>query len=82
MITSAYAERLTMLFVGDVLLARGVEKTMQERGYDYPFKKLHGLTAQADLSIANLECPISSTGTAKIKKYCLLAMVLMYCILI
>jgi poly-gamma-glutamate synthesis protein (capsule biosynthesis protein) len=60
--TPANRER-TLLFVGDVMLARGVQSTMKARGdWTYPFQKVARTLSAADLTFGNLECPISDMG--------------------
>jgi poly-gamma-glutamate capsule biosynthesis protein CapA/YwtB (metallophosphatase superfamily) len=55
--------RQTLLFAGDVMLARGVgDKMRAERDWKYPFEKIAPTLRAADLAFANLECPISDTG--------------------
>ncbi len=59
---SAPRER-TLMFVGDVMLSRGVGSRM--RGLDdweYPFEKAAEILRTADLTFGNLECPISDQG--------------------
>ncbi|MGO9270909.1 MAG: CapA family protein [Terriglobia bacterium] len=53
----------TLLFVGDVMLARHVGALMEARqDWDYPFRKIAPTLRAADLAFANLECPVSDTG--------------------
>lgn len=55
--------RLTLLFAGDVMLARGVGRRMvRENDWDYPFRRIRGTLHGADLAFANLECPVSDAG--------------------
>ena len=58
-------DKFTLVAVGDVMLARGVGKTIQKMGADFPFRSVSGLLRGADLAFANLECSISCLGTAK-----------------
>lgn len=51
-------------FVGDILAARAVETTMRKKGYDYPFEKIGGALADADITFANLETPLIGTATS------------------
>ncbi len=53
---------LTITAVGDVMLARGIEKKIAQYGVDYPFQIVSSLLSQADLSIANLECAVTDEG--------------------
>lgn len=51
-----------LLFGGDVMLGRGVNKVIHEKGTDYPLEPLYPITRGADLFFINLECAISDTG--------------------
>jgi len=52
-----------LLFVGDVMLSRAVGAKMQSEGdFAFPFRKIADTLAAADLTFANLECPVSDTG--------------------
>ncbi len=53
----------TLLFVGDVMVARGVGAKMKaERDWTYPFQKIAPTLKAADLTFGNLECPVSDVG--------------------
>ena len=53
----------TMLFVGDVMLSRGVGSRMKAEGdWTFPFQKVADALNDADLTFGNLECPVSDTG--------------------
>jgi len=57
------ARERTLLFVGDVMLSRGVGAKMQAgNDWTHPFQKIADTLAAADLTFANLECPISDEG--------------------
>lgn len=60
----------TLVFVGDLMLSRTVEKEMREH-YDfaYPFRLIANELASADLAFGNLEGPISTRGTNQGSKY-------------
>ena len=45
----------TLTFVGDIMLARAVERTIVENGTDWPFANLGDLFAGSDLVIGNFE---------------------------
>lgn len=52
-----------MLFVGDVMLSRGVGAKMGAEGdWTYPFHKVAETLRGADLTFGNLECPVSDVG--------------------
>lgn len=53
----------TLLFVGDVMLSRGVGAKMKAANdWTYPFEKIASTLSAADLAFANLECPLSDAG--------------------
>ncbi|MBD3184570.1 hypothetical protein GF312_19975 [Candidatus Poribacteria bacterium] len=53
---------------GDIMLSRGVGKRILASGYEFPFKNVAEIMKSADLTFGNLECPISSSGTADKEK--------------
>ena len=53
---------INLTIVGDVMLSRGVEKYLKEEGYDYPYKNLKDIFLLDDLTVINLECPITDYG--------------------
>ncbi len=44
------------------MLSRGVDTYLQEYGYDYPYEDVRELFLSDDLTIGNLECPITDSG--------------------
>jgi len=50
-----------LLFVGDIMLGRGVAKLMAKKGSYYPFARIGPFLYEADLTIGNLEGPIVKT---------------------
>lgn len=64
------AKELTILTVGDFLLANAVEKRIEQYGVDYPFIKLESEFNRHDLVLVNLETPVTTRGVAhKTKKW-------------
>ena len=60
------ASEHTLLFVGDIMLSRGVGRRMvAENDFTYPFQLIRENLAAADLTFANLECPVSDQGKEK-----------------
>jgi poly-gamma-glutamate capsule biosynthesis protein CapA/YwtB (metallophosphatase superfamily) len=55
-------ESVKLAAVGDVMLARKVDRLMRSGGDDYPFAKLGQELQEADLAFANLESPLSARG--------------------
>lgn len=55
-----------MLFVGDIMMDRGIRKIVEEKGggnYAYIFEKFGDGVSKADLAFGNLEGPISDKGS-------------------
>lgn len=61
---------ISLVAVGDVMLARNVGKRISEHGPDWPFKRVMHLVRNADLAFCNLECPISSDAVKVNKPIC------------
>ena len=53
---------------GDILLDRGVASAIEKNGAFYPFERVAPLFNQDDITIANLECPLSTTGGGAMKQ--------------
>ena len=51
-----------MTFVGDVLLDGTVAAAMKKSGYDYPYVYARKFFEEADISLANLETPVTTKG--------------------
>lgn len=56
-------ERITLAFVGDILLGSRVGDLMDKNGVDYPFAGSADYLKEADITAANLESPVTSRGT-------------------
>ncbi|GIP33838.1 capsular polysaccharide biosynthesis protein [Paenibacillus sp. J2TS4] len=56
-------KRVTLSFVGDVLLGSTVNNLLAAHGYDYPYQDVKTVLQRSDLTIANLETPITDRGT-------------------
>lgn len=61
---TATAPWVRLTVAGDIMLARGVERAMQEHGTLYPVLQVKERLASADLAFANLESPIGVKGKA------------------
>lgn len=57
-------DEITISLVGDIMLSRGVQSYLQEFGYDYPYEDVRELFLGDDLTIGNLECPVTDDGNA------------------
>ncbi|MFM9277904.1 CapA family protein [Paenibacillus jiagnxiensis] len=55
-------------FVGDMQFSGKVEQLLQEEGYDYPYKRLGSLFKSDDLTVGNLETPVTDGGTGAANK--------------
>ena len=58
-------EKITLFFVGDIMLDRGVKMKIKNYGnedFKFPFLKVSQFLKEADLLIGNLEGPISDKG--------------------
>ena len=63
------AQSVTVVAVGDICLANGVETAMRERGRGYPFNALKSTMRNADIVFGNLECCMATGGKKVEKKY-------------
>ncbi len=52
----------TMVAVGDVMLDRGVWRSIQSGGYQRILEKVRDDLRSADITFANLECPLATSG--------------------
>jgi poly-gamma-glutamate synthesis protein (capsule biosynthesis protein) len=52
----------SLILVGDIMLSRGVDITMRNKGYLYPFKNIAEVTNSAEVTFGNLESPLSTRG--------------------
>ncbi|WP_339169446.1 CapA family protein [Paenibacillus sp. FSL R5-0341] len=62
------AKDITINFVGDIQFSGKVAELLDKNGYDYPFAKLGRLFKDDDLTIGNLETPITLGGTSAADK--------------
>jgi len=60
----ALAERISLSFVGDVMLAGSATDTLQRYGYSYPFAATAAELRRSDLVVGNLEAPPHRGGDA------------------
>ncbi len=55
---------VTMNFVGDIMLARGIDSYISTYGVEAVFNPIKPfLGDSSDITVANLECPLTNTGT-------------------
>ncbi len=63
-------DTLSLSFAGDVLLDRSVANVISNKGANFILSDVKPILSGADISMINLECPISTRGTkAKDKQY-------------
>jgi len=65
----APADTITLIFGGDVMLARNVGKTIRQYGVNYPFEGIADILRRADLAVVNLETTVGTQTRAVNKKY-------------
>ncbi|MFB5681180.1 CapA family protein [Paenibacillus terreus] len=62
------SDSVILNFVGDMQFSGKVEQLLQEQGYDYPYKRLGSLFKSDDLTVGNLETPVTDGGTGAANK--------------
>ncbi|MFS0553354.1 CapA family protein [Brevibacillus sp. 179-C9.3 HS] len=62
-------DTIQVAFVGDIILDKSVGTQIGRHGVDYPFQKTADFLKQADLTIGNLETPVSTRGRPEKKEY-------------
>ena len=63
------SNRKTILFVGDIMLDRGVENLMKKNSIFYPFEKVRQFFREIDIVVGNLEGPIVKDPPEFIREY-------------
>lgn len=56
-------ETVRLLFVGDIMPSRWVDRAMTIHGYGFPFEKIRPLLASSDIVFGNLESPVREGRT-------------------
>jgi poly-gamma-glutamate capsule biosynthesis protein CapA/YwtB (metallophosphatase superfamily) len=59
-VASNDSERVSLAFVGDVLLGEYVETLLYRHGFDYPYEHVNDILQKADFAAANMETAIVS----------------------
>ncbi|MBU4128599.1 CapA family protein [bacterium] len=59
---AAQEEEITLVAVGDIMLAHRLKPFIEEYGPSYPYKYTAHIFKDADISFANLESPLSTKG--------------------
>jgi poly-gamma-glutamate synthesis protein (capsule biosynthesis protein) len=63
-----YTKPVHIIAVGDILLDRGVGEYLDESGHDYPYASIKEKIMKGDIAVANLECPLTDSGRAVLKR--------------
>ncbi|WP_176431283.1 CapA family protein [Anaerovirgula multivorans] len=58
---------ITLVAVGDILLDRGVRRSIERHDRNYPYLNVQEYFQKGDISFANLECPLTPGGTSVLK---------------
>ena len=58
----SFARVIVINAVGDIMLAGSVTSTLKKQGYDYPFAATAAELHKGDISMGNLESPITQGG--------------------
>ena len=59
---------LSIAAVGDLMLSAVAESTVVANGADYPYEGTRDVLMSADIAVANLEAPLTATGTRFVNK--------------
>ncbi len=65
---SAFADKIVINVVGDIMLAGKGKIAFDRLGYDYPFAATVAALKDGDLAIGNLEAPLTNKGSEFINK--------------
>lgn len=64
----AGGQTVTLNFAGDVIFAGKVAELLQKQGYNYSYSALDGMFKKDDLTVVNLETPITTGGVGAADK--------------
>jgi poly-gamma-glutamate capsule biosynthesis protein CapA/YwtB (metallophosphatase superfamily) len=65
----AGSRQVTLMAVGDIMLGRTIGDLIENEGPEAPFFDTAPTLSSADITVGNLECPISNRGTPEEKTY-------------
>jgi len=68
-IAAAHPRTITLVAIGDLMLARDIVTLMDRYGAIYPFENVAPILSDADITVANLEGTFTEGGTPADKKY-------------
>jgi poly-gamma-glutamate capsule biosynthesis protein CapA/YwtB (metallophosphatase superfamily) len=60
---------VTLVAVGDIMLARGVGRKIERYGTAYPFALVEDIISRADIAFGNLECPVTKNCERAAKRF-------------
>jgi len=60
---------VTLVAVGDILLADSVGRMIRKKGADFPFARMKSTLQNADITFGNLECCVSKRGAPIEKRF-------------
>jgi len=63
-------QKLTLVMMGDIVFNGNLGRLTETQGADYPFEEIHPYIEGADITLANLETPLSERGSPEEGKYC------------
>ena len=63
-----FRQEAAISIAGDILLDRGVASAIEKNGMPYPYEGVVRLFSQDDMTIANLECPLTLAGGGAMKE--------------
>ncbi|WP_322922615.1 CapA family protein [Paenibacillus campi] len=66
--TTPQGQTVTLNFGGDVMFAGKVGELLQQKGYDYPYQYVKKLFTSDDLTVVNLETPVTGSNTTAADK--------------
>ena len=61
-------QEVVISIAGDILLDRGVASAIESNGAAYPYEGVSQIFNEDDITIANLECPLTLTGGGAMKE--------------
>lgn len=61
--TTPSGQTVTLHFGGDVMFSGKVGEKLAKAGYDYPYQYVKGLFSSDDLTVVNLETPVTDSNT-------------------
>ncbi|MGG3282258.1 CapA family protein [Paenibacillus solani] len=62
------SKRVVMHFAGDTLFSGKVGELLKKQGYDYPYEHLGSMFLEDDLTVLNLETPVTTGGVGAANK--------------